>query len=375
MRILIAGDYAPIGRIKDLIEKDADANPLSGFAGLLSSMDYSVVNLEAPMEAGDKIKKSGPHLSSSPRSISLLKDAGFGCCTLANNHIRDYGDDGVVNTIKELERVGLDHVGAGKNLESAQSILYKKIADNSIAIVNICENEYSIATNNSAGAAPLDVVATSLKIREASQKASHVIVIVHGGHEHYQYPSTRMVSVYRFFVEMGASAVINHHQHCFSGYEVYKGAPIFYGLGNFCFDRLSTNYDTWYYGYAVELIVNEKTVEFNLYPYKQCKDIVGIEILEGNNNQFFQRLDEINNVIANPELLESTFSSFVKSQKKKSIISIFSPYLSDYARIAAGHHILPYLLPKSKIRALVNYIKCESHFDETILVLNDLLKD
>jgi poly-gamma-glutamate synthesis protein (capsule biosynthesis protein) len=45
-----------------------------------------------------------------------------------------------------------------------------------------------------------------------------------------------MVETYRFFIEAGADAVVNHHQHCICGYEVYKGKPIFYGLGNFCFD-------------------------------------------------------------------------------------------------------------------------------------------
>lgn len=43
-----------------------------------------------------------------------------------------------------------------------------------------------------------------------------------------------MQEIYRFFVDIGADAVINHHQHCYSGYEVYKEKPIFYGLGNFC---------------------------------------------------------------------------------------------------------------------------------------------
>lgn len=376
MKILIAGDYAPIGRVKGLIEQVGEENPLSEVKGLISTMDYAVVNLEAPMGVGTKIKKSGPHLSSSSRSISLLKETGFDCCTLANNHIRDFGDAGVINTIKELKSVGLDYVGAGDNLETAQKILYKRIGEQDVAIVNVCENEYSVATKESAGASPLDIVVTSLKIKEARENASYAIVIVHGGHEHYQYPSPRMVSIYRFFVEMGASAVINHHQHCFSGYEMYKGSPIFYGLGNFCFDHLSTNYESWYYGYAVELEIKEDGISFGLYPYKQCKDRVGVELLEGEDKDIFLRkLDDINKIIADPESLDANFQDFVKNHKKQNIISIFSPYLSDYARIAAGHHILPYLLPKSKVRAIMNYIRCESHFDETILVLKDLIKD
>ena len=54
-----------------------------------------------------------------------------------------------------------------------------------------------------------------------------MFLILHGGIEHYQLPSPRMKKWYRHIIDLGASAIVNHHQHCFSGYELYNGKPIF----------------------------------------------------------------------------------------------------------------------------------------------------
>ena len=63
----------------------------------------------------------------------------------------------------------------------------------------------------------------------------------------------RMKELYHYFVDAGADVVINHHQHCYSGYEEYKGSPIFYGLGNFLFDNSDFRPQPWNEGYLVEL--------------------------------------------------------------------------------------------------------------------------
>ena len=74
---------------------------------------------------------------------------------------------------------------------------------------------------------------------------------------------------YRHFVDMGADAVVNHHQHCISGYEIYQEKPIFYGLGNFCFDSFREQpVSQWNYGYAVKLTVDKK-ISVDLIPYTQ----------------------------------------------------------------------------------------------------------
>ena len=100
--------------------------------------------------------------------------------------------------------------------------MYKRKDGETLAIINCCEHEFSIADDDSAGANPLNPIQQYYKIKEARLNADYVLVIVHGGHEMYQLPSLRMVDTYRFFIDAGADAVVNHHQHCFSGYETRR---------------------------------------------------------------------------------------------------------------------------------------------------------
>ena len=100
---------------------------------------------------------------------------------------------------------------------------------------------------------PLIRSAVFYAIEEAKKKADFVVVIAHGGHEHYNLPSPRMKKWYRFFVDAGAHAVVGHHTHIISGYEVYKDAPIFYSLGNFCFDWEGLRNMEWNNGMLVEV--------------------------------------------------------------------------------------------------------------------------
>ena len=119
----------------------------------------------------------------------------------------DYGADGCLDAISALNEAGISTVGAGADLSAAGSVLYKKINDKTLAIINCCEHEFSIAGDSSAGANPLNPVSQFRSILEARKNADYVMVIVHGGHEHFQLPSLRMQDTYRFFVDAGADAV------------------------------------------------------------------------------------------------------------------------------------------------------------------------
>ena len=253
--VLIAGDYCPRGRMSELVE---NGNPkvFDLVRPVIEQCDYSIVNLECPVRTteGGGIKKAGPSLKCSPKAVDALKYAGFKCATLANNHFYDQGEEGVRETIHALTDAGIAYVGGGENIETAGHTLYKEINGKTLAVINCCEHEFSIATETTGGSNPLNPIQQYYAIKEAKRKADYVIVIVHGGIEHYQYPSQRMADTYRFFVDAGADAVINHHQHCFSGGEVWHGKPIFYGLGNFCFDWREKSSKLWVEGYILGMV-------------------------------------------------------------------------------------------------------------------------
>ena len=261
MRILIAGDFCQKYRVDVLVRQKQFGELFDEVKPLIGQADYSIVNFEFPIikegAPPHPIPKCGPNLKGSIEAVEAVKYAGFKCCTLGNNHILDQGEQCCIDTKVELEKSGVDTVGSGKNLEEASRVLYKKIGSETLAIINCAEHEFTIATETRAGANPLNPIQQFYKIQEAKKQADYIIVIVHGGHEHYQLPSPRMQETYRFFINAGADAVINGHQHCLSGYEMYKGKPIVYGLGNFCFDNPNYRETKWNEGYMAVLTLEK----------------------------------------------------------------------------------------------------------------------
>ena len=265
MKVLVAGDLAPVERLEEkiLLRKFSEIFP-DNLRRIIKSADYSFVNFECPIieDGYQPIPKCGPNLSCIPESAEAIRYAGFTSVTMANNHILDFGANGLYKTVECCKNNDLHIVGVGKNLEDANKVLYLEKDGKRLAVINCCEHEFSIATDTAAGANPLNPIRQFYAIQEAKGKADYVLVIVHGGHEHYQLPSPRMQETYRFFIDAGADAVINHHQHCYSGYEIYHHKPIFYGIGNFCFDENGQRECFWNEGYMVKLKFENENIDY-----------------------------------------------------------------------------------------------------------------
>lgn len=373
MKVLVAGDFCPINRVQEAFSVK-DYSAFAAIKEIVHNADYSIVNLECPIVTEPNVimaSKTGSCLKADENTIEALQYAGFNCVTLANNHFRDYGEDGCKSTLKLLRQAYIDYVGGGNNLAEAQQVLYNKIGENTLAIVNVCEHEYSIASSKSAGSAPLDLIDNYNQITEARRNADYVLVIVHGGHEHYQLPSLRMKKLYRHFVDIGADAVVNHHQHCFSGYEYYNGKPIVYGVGNLCFEPTSKLQRMWHEGYMVILSFDD-VISIQLEPYQQCLQNPVIELLnEGERSKFDDSIRLLNSIIADDELLAKSFDDYVQTRKKW-IMRTFVSYHNRYLNALAQRSIIPYPLRKDEIKIIDNYIICESHRDVVEHVLLSL---
>lgn len=374
MRLLIAGDYVPVGRFSNCIENnDYDFGIIKSYC---EKADLSIVNFEAPIITGDarRIFKNGPCLYVTQCAVEGIKRCGFNAVTLANNHFRDYGDNGVETTLKTLESYGIDYVGGGMNLSEASKILYKKKNDEVVAIVNFCESEFSIATANRGGSMPLNIIHNYHQVMEAKRNAQYIIAIVHGGHEDYQLPSPRMKELYRFFIDIGVDAVINHHQHCYSGYEVYKGKPIFYGLGNFIFDRAGKRRCRWNEGFFVTLNLEKESITFDISPYRQCDERPGAFLLDNQETeQFKESINKLNAVIADDVLLNKDFDRFIKG-KSSGIKATFSVFDNRYIMALINRGFLPHFISKKKATMLYDYINCESHRDITLKAINQIFE-
>lgn len=371
--IFIAGDVVCRNRIISKVNLGQSIIISNEIQSIINNASYSVVNLECPV--GDSsmfIKKAGPSLCCPAAFLITIKDAGFNGVTLANNHFYDCGEEGVKNTINTCDNIGLDFYGGGLNIEQAREVKTVHLQnDTFVDIVNVCENEFSIATESHGGANSLDIVEIYNAITRSLDKQHRVIVIVHGGHEYYQLPSPRMQKLYRFFIDIGASAVVNHHQHCFCGFEVYKDRPIFYGLGNFYFDYSSKNHlGLREYGFAV-LLSFSKDIQFQIIPFVQCKEDAIIRDLSTEEKDFFDfTIDNLNAIIKDPIKLKRKWSDFALTNK---IELSLSPFFNRLTYPLYRKKWFPAFVPLKQRYLQLNYIQCESHRDVLLYRLRHII--
>ena len=370
--ILFTGDFYAGGRIEQLIEQEKYDTVFNEMYDEIQNNDIAITNLECPLtRANNPIKKTGPPLKSNPETIYALKHAGFNLLALANNHIMDYGRQGLKDTLTLCKSNGMDYLGAGLNAKDAGQIFYKKIKNKKLAFINITENEWSTTYDEQPGASPLDPVANYYAIQQAKSMADFVFVIVHGGHEMYPFPSPRMKKTYRFFVDAGADAVIGHHTHCFSGYELYQNKPIFYSLGNFIFDRPDIKNPMWNTGFAVKILIENSNINFKVIPYKQNNEIPGIHLMNHKEKQEFKKeIKQMQHIIADDALLKNEFRQYI-SNVTKQYKAYLEPHANKYLYALQNRGLFPGLLSKRKKRLLLNLIRCESHKDIVLKILND----
>ncbi len=369
MKVIIGGDFyiSPNLTKNEFFSQD--------ILDYFSKSDYNLVNLECPVVddlKNHKIIKTGPHLRTDKTIYNHLLDLKIKAVTLANNHILDYGELGLKETMTFCDQNNINYLGAGLNLSSAAEPLIINRKGLKIAFVNFCENEWSVSPN-SATANPMNLVDNITQIKEIKKKVDFIVVIVHGGHEHYSLPSPRMVKLYRFYADNGANAVIGHHTHCISGYEIYKEVPIVYSLGNMIFTKKNNN-ESWYKGQIAELnFEQQKPVSLLLKGTIQKKDTYQVTFLDCEEEENYRlNLENINTIISSDDKLHNEWVKFVKSNNK--LINLISPSAVLPGRYMKGifnrSGLSRLLMRKAYLKSVLNHIRCESHKDMLMDILN-----
>ena len=368
MKIIIGGDFTTKNRgLLSVHNQKAFSHEV---IDIFKEADYTIINLESPVadDSCSPVHKVGPCLKTTNKSITYLKNSGVNAVTLANNHFFDYGKEGVSLTINELCNSGIDYVGGGKTDKERKNILYKSFDGTRIAFLNYCEHEFSV--QNESGSNGLDPVQAFYDVSQARNNADFVIIITHGGHERYQLPSPRMQKLYRFFIDAGANLVVNHHQHCYSGYETYHNGYIYYGLGNFFFDcgRFPKNDKdkSWHEGYIIEIVITDKNISnIRPIPYIQCAD-EDLQVKVAGSKEEFESFEKqithLNTIISNPILLENEFRKYAFSKRKNYIVD-YVPYTNKYLRALYKRGLLPSFFSQKRQLKALNDIRCEAHRD------------
>lgn len=236
IRIKAVGDISFEG-------KESDKPSMDHFEDIiepLSTADIVVGNLESPLLDSGIALQHKCLLRGSPQWALVLKNAGIGIVSLANNHVMDYSKEGLFSTMAALDKVGIRHVGAGNNSHEANSPLIVDIRGKKIAFLgrsSVIVGASIYATQATPGAAFLDVNETISSIKACRDKADYVILLVHWGLEEYLYPAPPQRQLARHFIEAGVNVIIGHHPHVIQGIEYYKTSAILYSLGNFVFNE------------------------------------------------------------------------------------------------------------------------------------------
>lgn len=258
-----------------------------------------IANLESPVLKDDNFKiakKVGKNLFQTPLLLSKLMDNFPNKVYVgANNHIYDYGKQGIFQTIKYLSSKKIPHAGFGLNIKDASKHI---MLNKDIALIAVGEDEFGVATDNKSGywsAYGDDVLK---KIKKLKTKGLVVFVSFHGGGEEVPLPSKYMMFRSRMMIDAGADLIIGHHPHVPQGWEIYKGKYIFYSLGNFVHDSFKK-----YWGIAVAVEINKNIVKkIDIKSVNVNKNFVKIDKLKSDKKDY---LNSINKIISNPEMFES----------------------------------------------------------------------
>ena len=372
--LLIGGDVCPTARDTALFEQGRADRLFHDLRGEFEAADFSVVNLECPLIARKSpIEKDGPPLGAPVGCIDGLKAARIDAVNLANNHILDHGEQGLLSTLGALAGAGVAWFGAGASLEEARKMLVHTLGGGGrVALLGVAEHEFSIAGKRSAGANPLDVIEIARGLRQARHEYDWLIVLVHGGREHYPYPSPRLQQVCGFLVELGAAAVVCQHSHCAGCYEYHHDAPIVYGQGNLVFDSPRARNASWHEGFLVRLTLLEPgRCTADWIPFSHGGAEPGARRMPPEiQRDFLLRLAERSREIAGEGAVERLWLEYCRSEK----------YL--YASRLKGHNRLMRLINRklrltdwlcSRSARLMrrNVVECETHRE----VLETLWRD
>ncbi|MFO7286440.1 MAG: CapA family protein [Gammaproteobacteria bacterium] len=250
--ILLAGDL-----VLDAEEPD---HWLSGIAPAVRAAHVSIGHLEVPhTRRGKELIGDVPAAPAAPEHLDALARCGFTALTLGGNHIADWGGEGIEDTRERLDRLGIEHTGAGATLAEARRSAWLECRGKRIAVLSYncvgpeagwasaerpgC-NYLRIATADGSPVAPAAPLAhvTEEALRQLREDvaavradADVVVVALHKGIVHtpaklapYERPLAAAA------VAAGADIVVGHHAHLLRGIEMVNGRPVFHGLGNAC---------------------------------------------------------------------------------------------------------------------------------------------
>ena len=361
-KILIGADIVPTDSNYDRFSK-GDINYLIGdkLIERLHKADFIAMNLEVPLtDEHNPIEKCGPCLAAPTATIKGIKAINPCFFTLANNHILDQGDVGLKSTLDVLRKNNIEFSGVGKNLDQAREVYLKDVNGLMLGIYCCAEHEFSLASATAPGANPYDPLVSFDDVKNLKEKCDYLIVLYHGGKEHYRYPSPMLRRIFRKFAEVGADLVIAQHTHCIGCKEEYKGSTLIYGQGNFLFDHSQSEY--WKTSLLIEVDGENNKIEY----IPLIKDAERVREAEDDNkknilNDFYRRSEEITQF----GFVEKRYTEFADEMETEYLLrfsgGVGKNILSRFLNKVSSYRLIKSFYSQKQKLTIQNVLECEAH--------------
>jgi len=361
LSILIAGDLVPTqDNIHLFINGDVTSLLGEELSSLWKTADMRIFNLEVPLtDKESPIPKCGPNLMASTSSVKGIKELNPTLLTLANNHIFDQGVNGLKSTEKILNENNIPFVGIGNNVNEASKPYILNYNHLKIGVYSCAENEFTIATKSNPGANPFDPLESLDHISHLKQQCDYVIVLYHGGKEHYRYPSPNLQKICKKMVEKGADLIVCQHSHCVGCYEEYNGSTIIYGQGNFIFNK----YDNEFWNTSILIQLNiDNGLQVDYIPI--VKEEYGIRLATGPiAEDILADFEGRSQDLLIEGFVEEKYKKFAREQIDSYLRSFsgFGKWMSRIDRKLLKGSLVRRKYSKKQKLAMQNYIECEAH--------------
>lgn len=320
--------------------------------------DYNIINFEAPIHYihGIKAPKSGPSLDQSNYSLQWLSEQSFNILSLANNHIMDYGEQGLNHTLSALQN--FKYVGVGTWEEAYKPLILQNNHGLKVAIFSMAELQFGILydedNKNQKGCAWINHPSVNEIIKTTKKEVDFIVMIAHAGLEGEDLPLPEWRKRYKELIDVGCDVIIGGHTHTPQGYEIYKGKPIFYSLGNFCFEAHKVSSPKWYTGEMVSLELAEDHLTFKIYGTLFTKDTLKLI----DSDSWNQNITHLNEILSHKYLEQI---NHICNQKLNSYHNLFSMGGHIHIDKRLFKSIIRYLLGRCNELHTLNNLQCETH--------------
>ncbi len=207
---------------------------------ILRSTDLNLINLEAALTTSQKAVPKVFNFKADPERVACLKAANVTVANLANNHVLDYSEAGLLETLNVLKSAGIQVVGAGRNLEEANQAVIIVKKGIKIAILGCTDNEpdwKASSTKPGTHYLPIKGIEPIQTDLERLKKEADIVVLTfHWGPNMKERPSAQFVRFAHAAIECGVDLFHGHSAHIFQGVEVFHRCPILYDTGDFVDD-------------------------------------------------------------------------------------------------------------------------------------------